>query len=564
MTGYQCYHVVLIFAGFYAAYNPTVLAKLPTGTSALVGSARPTVGGNLPCQFPASGEFFFEDGSQRILRIEDNYFETKGFCVKADRKRDFYIVQHTKNNDICHRCVLFLAFHTNVIRYKEGACIRHETDLETLCRRITGDSPLFTLFRTNPVPIACPIALPATFSYSLSDLGTCKNDGHSVIDECSVANRFRLGFVSCPQSPKSRTHDEAYECIADWNHYSTYYFAARVVGTRFAPSLGEFRCFIVDHSTNRIGMSADSSCLELTALDRASVIMTYKPAPRMEPSCNFPQWLHGVKSWSSTTSRRSVIVSKGEWLELTDVGETAVNSICLENAGEEYFITRRKSDCDTSIMCVRILRRNANVITISRAPMAVIDMNLCKKLQDNEQAHFSFDLLIRDGTIEKCPHKGLLYYDKCPRPLLSIGCKSPKKMNLTDICSVHFPDDPAEIVAITETLVCRSTIHIGNDTFLIASSRKRFLCLRFWLDETQTLVMDSYTDTACFKEALRISKQTLTRYQIVHTETCPSPGYPDPLSWLLNKLVSPSSTAMNKPILLPFSILFFTFYRLFV
>uniref|UniRef100_A0AC34RGX8 Uncharacterized protein n=1 Tax=Panagrolaimus sp. JU765 TaxID=591449 RepID=A0AC34RGX8_9BILA len=271
------------------------------------GNLKSFVNSSFPCRFPILGDFYIEEKSRhRILKIEDSHFESKGECLKADKRRDFFVLKHRSGSDACFRCILFLSFHTNVIRFKESPCVREETDLDHLCRKIAGDSPLFTLFRINAKPIPCPIPLPATFSYHLASSGdTCKNDGRSLIDECSVPNRFRLSFVSCPEASRSVTHDEAFECIADWNHYSTvpnrfrlsfvscpeasrsvthdeafeciadwnhystYYFAARVVGNPFNPALGDYRCFIVDQQTSRIGISMDSSCLELTALDQA-------------------------------------------------------------------------------------------------------------------------------------------------------------------------------------------------------------------------------------------------------------------------------------------------------
>ncbi|KAE9551255.1 hypothetical protein FO519_005539 [Halicephalobus sp. NKZ332] len=355
-------------------------------------------------------------------------------------------------------------------------CVREEIDLDGLCRRIAGDSKLYTIFRTNAKPIPCPIPLPASFSYYFSSSGhTCRNDGMSIIDECSVPNRFRLGFVSCPQSPRSVTHDEAFECIADWNHYSTYYFAARIVGNPFNPALGEYRCFIVDQHTSRIGMSADSSCLELTALDQASVILNYSNAEQLKPNCSFPGHIRSFSDWISVTSGNTVKINKGKWKEISSSGVETSKAICLQEDGDIRVI-RRTSGCNVGIFCLKIKKHSREVFSVSTVPMAVEDIELCKKLQSSDQAHFSFDMFIKDEYSEHCPAEGLLFSSKCNKPLLTVGCDFPSRMNLTDICSIKLPGDSQE-VAITESLVCRSSFRIKNETFLIASSTRRFLCM---------------------------------------------------------------------------------------
>uniref|UniRef100_A0AC34FZC9 Uncharacterized protein n=1 Tax=Panagrolaimus sp. ES5 TaxID=591445 RepID=A0AC34FZC9_9BILA len=440
--------------------------------------------------------------------------------------------------------------------------------------------------------------MPSSFAYSISS-GYCRNDGLSMIDECSVPNRFRLSFVSCPQATKSITHDEAYECIADWNHYSTYYFAARVVGNPFNPALGDFRCFIVDQTTNRIAMSADSSCLELTALDRASVVLTYSNAERPKPSCTFPHVIRGFAAWTSVSTGNTIKINKGRWTEISRDGETVVKALCVHseedlfvvkkttncNTGiscikvneayeciadwnhystyyfaarvvgnpfnpalgdfrcfivdqttnriamsadsscleltaldrasvvltysnaerpkpsctfphvirgfaawtsvstgntikinkgrwteisrdgetvvkalcvhseEDLFVVKKTTNCNTGISCIKTRKHSPDVISVTSVPMAAADMELCKKLQASEKTTFSFDMLIKDDHVVKCPYEGLLFSEKCSKPLLSVGCDVSTRMNLTDICSVRLPNSKTDI-AITETFVC--------------------------------------------------------------------------------------------------------------
>ena len=47
---------------------------------------------SLLCRFPITGEFYIEEkGRHRVLKIDEAHFESKGDCVKADRRRDFFV-----------------------------------------------------------------------------------------------------------------------------------------------------------------------------------------------------------------------------------------------------------------------------------------------------------------------------------------------------------------------------------------------------------------------------------------------------------------------------------------
>ena len=55
----------------------------------------PLKNNSLPCRFPVTGEFYLDDGGQRILKIDVSHFETKGDCVRAGSK-DFFVVRRKR------------------------------------------------------------------------------------------------------------------------------------------------------------------------------------------------------------------------------------------------------------------------------------------------------------------------------------------------------------------------------------------------------------------------------------------------------------------------------------
>ena len=48
---------------------------------------------------------------------------------------------------------------------------------------------------------------------------------------------------------------------------------------------------------------------------------------------------------------------------------------------------------------------------------------------------------------------------------------------------------------------------------------------KFWLKSHDSLVVDTYSDTACFNEALELSKRLPERYEIVQTGEYPTHPY---------------------------------------
>lgn len=143
-------------------------------------------------------------------------------------------------------------------------------------------------------------------------------------------------------------------------------------------------------------MSADSSCLELTALDQAAVVMNYSNAEKLKPNCSFPGSIRSFTDWISVTSGNTVKINKGRWKEISPTGEETSKAICLQQ-DEEYSIIRKTSGCNVGIFCLKIRNLSHEVFSVSTVPMAVQDIELCKTLQSNHKTQFAFDMFIKDN-----------------------------------------------------------------------------------------------------------------------------------------------------------------------
>lgn len=104
--------------------------------------------------------------------------------------------------------------HINVLQYKESKCLvpskffgapsacfvpaycYGKETLPNLCGLITGDALLYSMFRENAAPVACPFRGPFSFTYNRGH-GECRSPPSS-IDTCTEDSRLLLSYQACP------------------------------------------------------------------------------------------------------------------------------------------------------------------------------------------------------------------------------------------------------------------------------------------------------------------------------------------------------------------------------
>jgi hypothetical protein len=79
--------------------------------------------------------------------------------------------------------------------------------LQDVCYGITGDAPLYSMFRKHPEakPVACPFkSAPFTFSYNRGT-GDCNNPP-SKAESCTDDSRLVLKYQACPDVPSTESN----------------------------------------------------------------------------------------------------------------------------------------------------------------------------------------------------------------------------------------------------------------------------------------------------------------------------------------------------------------------
>lgn len=78
-----------------------------------------------------------------------------------------------------------------------GYCEENIESMDSLCNTITGDAPLYTMFRKDGDLVKCPFRGPHSFSYSKGDSGQVCKYPPSFMDTCSDNKRLQLRYQAC-------------------------------------------------------------------------------------------------------------------------------------------------------------------------------------------------------------------------------------------------------------------------------------------------------------------------------------------------------------------------------
>lgn len=290
------------------------------------------------CRFPSRWEGqWFQSGVRQGITIQHNKLSNKGRCVASDGEK--YLVVDEKGS--CYRCVVIHEKHVNVLQYKETFCQGH-TSLDQLCKLITGDALLFSMFRLGGSPVACPFRGPLAFTYNRGH-GDCRSPMSSV-EACTQESRLLLRYQACPDVYGTESTVEELQCMATWKEGSARYLVGKVHHSHATSNEDRFRCFVYEqvnaHGSNglgnglgnglalglggleeepglpvrghdagvvfRVAQSGDATCNGLSSDMEGSRTMTLYKAEAAAPSrCKFPSWLSAHAHWHTLDYRRS-------------------------------------------------------------------------------------------------------------------------------------------------------------------------------------------------------------------------------------------------------------------
>ncbi|XP_039313917.1 uncharacterized protein LOC105207343 [Solenopsis invicta] len=191
------------------------------------------------CLFPAKWEgMWFQSGVRQSILISKNELSTKGRCLHNEGDKFLLVDQKS-----CYRCVVIHEKHSNVLQYKETFC-HSRNSLASLCSYITGDALLYSMFREEAAPVACPFRGPMTFSYNRGH-GTCSNPPSNV-DTCTDDSRLLFKYQACPDVPASESAVEELECLATWKEGSSRYLVGRLHHGHASSNEDRYRCFVYE------------------------------------------------------------------------------------------------------------------------------------------------------------------------------------------------------------------------------------------------------------------------------------------------------------------------------
>ncbi|KAI5754692.1 hypothetical protein M8J77_010709 [Diaphorina citri] len=153
-------------------------------------------------------------------------------------------------------------------------CDTREKSLEDLCNLITGDAPLYSMFRADAKPVTCPFSHPPfTFTYSRGS-GEC-NYPLSRAEACTEDSRLLLKYQACADT-NSEAASEELICLANWKDGSTRYLVGRLEHSRATSEEDRYRCFVYEKKGHKyeIAMSGDATCSGISSPTEGSRTIT--------------------------------------------------------------------------------------------------------------------------------------------------------------------------------------------------------------------------------------------------------------------------------------------------
>ncbi|TMS33543.1 hypothetical protein L596_001273 [Steinernema carpocapsae] len=385
------------------------------------------------CNLAWSGKWHVHDRAHPVL-INETFVETLGNCVTGNEKNNKFIFSLKTQSGECTRCAVFFPMHENILRYKSTACLAERDssslDVAYLCRNFfRGDTPMVTLFRVDSRTEDCGLVSPANLTYQTS-AGQC-NSRISSLNECSGKNRFRITYQACPEVPHSETHGVEFKCIGSWSSFGQNFTAIRIANQLGVPTSATYRCIIHDRRgpNGRIGISADSSCQELTHLASSSTIITYKADAEVIPFCKFPHFLK--QSWQSIVTEHNHSFEDNVWHE-TWADKAYARSLCIQH--EDYghmqkfvvFVTR---NCDRGYQCVKIVKRKHHIVDVIRGPLMPHEAGSCDNIDH------SMETLVISHRKEKCPWRGQMIINQCSEYSIRMGCSDEEHAEFNPHCT---------------------------------------------------------------------------------------------------------------------------------
>ncbi|KAJ2943343.1 hypothetical protein O0L34_g12149 [Tuta absoluta] len=332
------------------------------------------------CTFPESWTgSWFQSGYSGLIAINSTHIYSKGECSETESHDKFLLYDRGED---CYRCMVIHEKHIYVLQYKETYCSSKDS-LASICESISGDAPLYSMFRKEPrpVPQPCPFhPAPFTFTYSRGS-GDCVNPP-SRAEACTDDSRLLLRYMACPDVPGTESNVEELVCLATWKEGSTRYLVGQISQVRrnsIASDEDTYRCFIYkgQHTdktmTYNIAQSGDATCNGLSSPIDGSRTMKLTNSDDEHNRCHFPSWIVEHHKWFSldrthqyhfTTKNATLKVMNSDGS--TEEKRLVCHSI-LEQREKQHIklVAHVTKGCESGHVCLVFYRRGSGVMELA-------------------------------------------------------------------------------------------------------------------------------------------------------------------------------------------------------
>ncbi|XP_059057133.1 uncharacterized protein LOC131850786 [Achroia grisella] len=332
------------------------------------------------CTFPEgwTGSWFLS-GNPGLIAINSTHIQSKGECSETESYDKFLLYDRS---DDCYRCMVINEKHKYVLQYKETYCSPKDS-LSSICELITGDAPLYSMFRKEPrpVPQQCPFhPAPFTFTYNRGS-GDCTNPP-SRAESCTDDSRLLLRYMACPDVPGTESNVEELVCLATWKEGSIRYLVGQISQVQRRNSIvsdeDTYRCFVYQgqHSdkgmTYYVAQSGDATCNGLSSATDGSRTMKLTNSDDEHNRCHFPSWIVDHHKWYSLDRTHQYrFTTKNATLKIMnadgsiDEKRLVCHSI-LEHKDKKHItlIAHVTMGCESGHACLKFYRREGNVLEL--------------------------------------------------------------------------------------------------------------------------------------------------------------------------------------------------------
>ncbi|XP_028172102.1 uncharacterized protein LOC114361308 [Ostrinia furnacalis] len=332
------------------------------------------------CTFPESWTgSWFQSGYPGLIVINSTHIQSKGECAETESTDKFLLYDRS---DDSYRCMVIHEKHKYVLQYKESPSWSKDS-LSSICEQISGDAPLYSMFRKEPrpVPQPCPFhPAPFTFTYNRGT-GDCTNPP-SRAEACTDDSRLLLRYMACPDVPGTESNVEELVCLATWKEGSTRYLVGQISQVRRNSIVSDedtYRCFIYkgQHSdksmTYNIAQSGDATCNGVSSPTDGSRIMKLTTSDDEHNRCHFPSWIVEHHKWFSldhqhqyhfTTKNATLKIMNGD--SLAEEKRLVCHSILEQARDRVTLVAHVTRGCESGHVCLKFYQRASGVLELQQ------------------------------------------------------------------------------------------------------------------------------------------------------------------------------------------------------